>query len=74
MPWSEGSIEAADMLQPIHHINFDINLLGNSDTVVLELCRRAGWNLEHEMIPKEQEIEVVPADEMNDNVFLVKSV
>lgn len=59
---------------PIHHINFDVNLLGNSDTVVLELCRRAGWTLEHDMIPEDQKIEVLPADEINDNVFLVREV
>ncbi|KAJ3366791.1 NAD-dependent protein deacetylase sirtuin-1 [Allomyces javanicus] len=28
-----------------HH--FDVHLLGNADTVVMELCRRAGWTLPH---------------------------
>lgn len=37
---------------PINHIEFDIQLLGDADTVVHELCRKAGWKLEHEMIPK----------------------
>ncbi|KAF2198657.1 SIR2-domain-containing protein [Delitschia confertaspora ATCC 74209] len=37
---------------PIAHINFDINLLGDCDTVVAELARRAGWDLRHEMIPE----------------------
>ena len=42
--------------QPVHHINFDINLLGDCDTVVAELCRRAGWDLRHDMIPKDQRV------------------
>ncbi|KAI5923393.1 NAD-dependent histone deacetylase SIR2 [Camillea tinctor] len=43
---------------PVSHINFDIDLLGDCDVVVAELCRRAGWDLDHEMaVPKEQEIE-----------------
>ena len=37
--------------EPIKHVEFDIQLLGNCDDVVYELCRRAGWNLKHEMIP-----------------------
>ncbi|KAI1004511.1 NAD-dependent protein deacetylase hst1 [Podosphaera aphanis] len=43
---------------PISHINFDIDLLGDCDVVVAELCRRAGWHLNHEMIPTNQKIEV----------------
>ncbi|KAK4190785.1 DHS-like NAD/FAD-binding domain-containing protein [Podospora australis] len=43
---------------PITHINFDIDLLGDCDIVVAELCRRAGWNLDHEMIPKGQVVDV----------------
>jgi NAD-dependent histone deacetylase SIR2 len=42
--------------QPVNHINFDIDLLGDCDVVVAELCRRAGWTLDHEMIPKSQKI------------------
>lgn len=42
--------------QPVNHINFDIDLLGDCDVVVAELCRRAGWTLDHEMIPKDQKI------------------
>ena len=33
-----------------NHVDFDIDLLGNCDTVVTELCRRAGWDLNHEMV------------------------
>ncbi|TGZ76870.1 SIR2-domain-containing protein [Ascodesmis nigricans] len=38
---------------PVNHIEFDVELLGSCDEVVVELCRRAGWDLTHEMIPKE---------------------
>lgn len=43
---------------PVSHINFDIDLLGDCDLVVSELCRRAGWAFEHEMIPPNQQITV----------------
>lgn len=42
----------------VTHVNFDIDLLGACDVIVAELCRRAGWDLEHEMIPKDQKVEV----------------
>lgn len=38
--------------EPIEHVNFDVQLLGQCDEVVWELCRRAGWDLKHEMIPE----------------------
>ncbi|CAI6248728.1 unnamed protein product [Periconia digitata] len=47
---------------PIKHINFDINLLGDCDVVVAELARRAGWDLKHKMIPSDQQIQVEPYD------------
>lgn len=40
------------VLQPVNHIEFDVELLGSCDEVVAELCRRAGWKLDHEMVPK----------------------
>ncbi|PGH16240.1 hypothetical protein AJ80_05263 [Polytolypa hystricis UAMH7299] len=43
---------------PVTHIDFDINMLGDCDVVVAELCRRAGWDLDHEMIPEGQKVEV----------------
>ena len=43
---------------PVSHINFDIDLLGDCDVVVSELCRRAGWDLQHEMIPPKQQVHV----------------
>jgi len=36
------------------HIDFDIEMNGDCDVVVAELCRRAGWDLKHEMLPKDQ--------------------
>jgi NAD-dependent histone deacetylase SIR2 len=56
---------------PIHHINFDINLLGDCDVVVAELARRAGWTLEHKMIPEGQTTEVEIADDV-DHISTVK--
>ncbi|KAI4616102.1 hypothetical protein J4E83_006772 [Alternaria metachromatica] len=56
---------------PIHHINFDINLLGDCDVVVAELARRAGWTLEHKMIPEGQTTEVELTDEV-DHISTVK--
>ena len=32
-------------------------MLGDCDTIVTELCRRAGWDLHHEMI-KEDKVDV----------------
>ncbi|KAF6836516.1 histone deacetylase [Colletotrichum musicola] len=46
--------------QAVSHINFDIDLLGDCDVVVSELCRRAGWPLKHEMVPDDQVVEVRP--------------
>jgi hypothetical protein len=35
---------------PIRHMEFDIQLLGDCDVIVPELCRRLGWRLEHEKL------------------------
>jgi NAD+-dependent protein deacetylase SIR2 len=43
---------------PVSHVNFDVDMLGDCDVVVAELCRRAGWDLTHEMIPKNQKVDV----------------
>ncbi|KAL1622743.1 NAD-dependent histone deacetylase sir2 [Diplodia seriata] len=50
---------------PIRHIDFDVNLLGDCDVVVAELCRLAGWNLEHKMIPEglRAEVDAVETDD-----------
>ena len=47
---------------PVSHVNFDIDLLGDCDVVVAELCRRAGWELKHEMIPDDQIVEIELAE------------
>ncbi|KAF4455548.1 nad-dependent histone deacetylase sir2 [Fusarium austroafricanum] len=44
--------------QAVNHINFDIDLLGDCDIVVAELCRRLGWSMVHEMVPKNQKVDV----------------
>jgi NAD-dependent histone deacetylase SIR2 len=58
--------------QPIHHINFDINLLGDCDVIVAELARRAGWTLKHKMIPEGHENEVSAVNEI-DHVYSIKA-
>ncbi|OJJ74770.1 hypothetical protein ASPBRDRAFT_27768 [Aspergillus brasiliensis CBS 101740] len=47
---------------PVSHTEFDIDLLGDCDVVVSELCRRAGWELKHEMIPEDEKVEVLPVE------------
>lgn len=44
--------------QPVNHVNFDIDLLGDCDTVVAELCRRLHWPLVHEMVPVNHDVRV----------------
>ncbi|CAF9914373.1 MAG: NAD-dependent histone deacetylase sir2 [Alectoria fallacina] len=44
--------------EPCSHANFDIDLLGDCDAVVTELCRRAGWDLQHEMILQDEKVDV----------------
>jgi NAD+-dependent protein deacetylase SIR2 len=44
---------------PVSHINFDIDLLGDCDVIVAELCRRAGWELNHPMVPPNQQVRIV---------------
>lgn len=50
--------------KPIHHINFDINLLGDCDVIVAELARRVGWDLQHKMIPDGQTTKVEIVDDL----------
>ncbi|KAH6690681.1 DHS-like NAD/FAD-binding domain-containing protein [Plectosphaerella plurivora] len=45
-------------LDPIQHMNFDIDLLGECDIVVAELARRVGFPLTHDMIPANQAVSV----------------
>jgi NAD-dependent histone deacetylase SIR2 len=58
-------------MQPIHHINFDIQLLGDCDVIVAELARRAGWTLEHDMLPADQTVDVACVNE-EDHEYSVK--
>ncbi|KAL9477317.1 hypothetical protein ACSS6W_007158 [Trichoderma asperelloides] len=48
--------------QAVSHINFDIDLLGDCDVVVAELCRQLDWPLVHEMVPVDQEVSVRTED------------
>lgn len=57
---------------PIGHVNFDIQLLGDCDAVVWELCQRAGWELGHEMIPEGFGVEVRGVQGL-EHIWLVKS-
>ncbi|XXG95694.1 NAD-dependent histone deacetylase sir2 [Hypoxylon texense] len=43
---------------PVSHINFDIDLLGDCDVIVAELCRRAGWDLKHKMVDPDQMVDI----------------
>ncbi|KAJ5107875.1 hypothetical protein N7456_004550 [Penicillium angulare] len=47
---------------PVSHTDFDIDLLGDCDVVVSELCRRAGWNLQHPMIPPDEQVKISPVE------------
>lgn len=42
----------------VHHVEFDIEMLGDCDVVVTELCNRLGWELKHEMVPEDQKVEI----------------
>ncbi|KAI4290465.1 MAG: hypothetical protein L6R35_000287 [Caloplaca aegaea] len=44
------SLKVSPVSEPCQHIDFDIDILGECDSIVTELCRRAGWDLQHEMI------------------------
>jgi NAD-dependent histone deacetylase SIR2 len=58
---------------PVSHVNFDVDMLGDCDVVVAELCRRAGWELDHPMVPEDQKIEVKLQDGFTSrHLFTVK--
>ena len=44
--------------EAVSHVHFDIDLLGDCDVVVAELCKRLGWDLRHEMLVKGQKVRV----------------
>lgn len=58
---------------PVNHHNFDIDLLGDCDVVVAELCRRAGWDLRHEMVPEDQVVDVVTESGWNSRHVFTQS-
>ncbi|KAM0308821.1 hypothetical protein ACHAO8_009591 [Botrytis cinerea] len=43
---------------PVGHLAFDIDLVGECDVVVSKLCKELDWDISHEMVPKDQEIEI----------------
>ncbi|KAI0178604.1 SIR2-domain-containing protein [Hypoxylon sp. FL1284] len=47
---------------PVSHTNFDIDLLGDCDAIVAELCRRAGWDLNHKMADPDQAVDIMLED------------
>ncbi|KAF9887811.1 NAD-dependent histone deacetylase sir2 [Aspergillus nanangensis] len=47
---------------PVSHTSFDIDLLGDCDVVVSELCRRAGWEFKHEMIPPDEKVDITAVE------------
>ncbi|KAI9674788.1 MAG: NAD-dependent histone deacetylase sir2 [Caeruleum heppii] len=56
------------------HVDFDVDMIGDCDVVVTELCRRAGWQLRHEMIPEGQTVEVESFEDSSSRyVFRVRS-
>jgi NAD-dependent histone deacetylase SIR2 len=44
-------------------VEFDVQLLGNCDDVVVELARRAGWELKHEMVDPNKGMKVENVEE-----------
>lgn len=53
------------------HLNFDVTLMGECDAVVAELARRAGWDLEHSMLPKEGgECDILPVEDRDGTVLV----
>ncbi|RKF54297.1 NAD-dependent protein deacetylase hst1 [Erysiphe neolycopersici] len=58
---------------PVSHVNFDVDLLGDCDVVVAELCKRAGWELNHEMVQQDQKVEIKLQDGfLSRYIFTVK--
>ncbi|KXT03970.1 hypothetical protein AC578_9286 [Pseudocercospora eumusae] len=49
-------------MEPIRHVEFDIQLLGKCDEVVAALCKKAGWTLKHDWIKPDEEFEVTTSD------------
>jgi hypothetical protein len=43
-----------ELLSHLKH-HFDVHLLGNADSIVIELCRRLNWKLDHPAVPSTPE-------------------
>ena len=54
----------------MQHVNFDVQLLGNCDDVVVELARRAGWDFKHEMVDDKVKLSVDGVEEA-DHIWTV---
>ncbi|KAG9248719.1 chromatin regulatory protein sir2 [Calycina marina] len=50
-------------MDPVSHVNFDIDLLGQCDVVVAELCRRLGWKLDHPMVKDHRLVDITGGDQ-----------
>jgi NAD-dependent histone deacetylase SIR2 len=59
-------------MEAIRHVEFDIQLLGKCDDVVVELCRRAGWELKHPKVQSDP-LEVMAVPE-RDHLWVVAPV
>ncbi|EME87441.1 uncharacterized protein MYCFIDRAFT_28021 [Pseudocercospora fijiensis CIRAD86] len=49
-------------MEPIRHVEFDIQLLGKCDEVVAALCKKAGWVLKHDWVKQDEEFAVTTSD------------
>lgn len=62
-------------MQPVSHVNFDIDLLGQCDVVITELCRRAGWALNHPMVADNKLVDIQLEEGYNSrHVFISEKV
>ena len=60
--------------EPVQHVDFDVQLLGNCDDVVVELARRAGWDLKHEMVDQKVKMSVEGVEEYGHRWVVRKQV
>ncbi|KXT12480.1 hypothetical protein AC579_7361 [Pseudocercospora musae] len=49
-------------MEPIRHVEFDIQLLGKCDEVVAALCQKAGWTLKHDWVKPDEQFEITTSD------------
>lgn len=58
--------------EPCRHIEFDIQLIGDCDTVCWALADKLGWGLDHEMVPEGINVKVERMDEGNGSWWRIK--